>query len=195
MDLIVIRLCHRALHVLLAGLVVLGGLPRYELRHVHADGGDPHRHGRAELRGDSEAHRHHEGHHHERQTPGHHHDDAVGSDKGRFAPSLKDADWHTHLTWFGGLADEHSRPSCDGGEDAEVDRFPTPLFVLPKGPSDASSWSKTLSLLQSLHGPPAWSAAESLAHTSRLLCAPPDRGPSPPLCDRARQERSGVQLT
>jgi hypothetical protein len=179
------------LHLLLALLIPLGGLSEFEVRHRHEEGGARHRHGHAE------GHRHdHDGvagrgHHHP-----HRHDGSGEDPPDQGSPGVARAeDGHSHRFWLGDFfgansSDRGEGPAGDGdGTDADPIEFARLQDHQPGGQANALLLSLAGALPCSPVAPQAAEAGHISSHGRR------NRGTSPPLCDRARHERSGVLLT
>jgi hypothetical protein len=164
--------------LLASWMLVAATLPPVAVTHAHANGRGTHRHAKTTY---SHVHRHPAA---EERTPG-------TSDLVRFrGMSLDAADVHGHifLGWVGSIAcspvtnpkDSDQQPASDDGGLALV----AAPMVRPTTVG-ASAWG----LVPQVNSEVAF---VRLAHDD--AGREPWATPSPPLCDRARHERSGVQL-
>jgi len=162
--------------------------------HAHAQGDVPHRHDRAAA-----GHRHIHGHH--GHSHPHRHDSlgcdslgygvAVDFNRDRETRDAAPVRAHMHLSWLGF---EFTLPASSIPDDSDPNRGgSSPCFVRPLGDAVADIRLPTGTNHLSLGGAvDVLSTAEPVClvalHASKPAC-----GPS--LCDTARHERSGVQLS
>jgi hypothetical protein len=183
--------------VLSAVLIVTTSMPP-GLGHSHAQGDEPHRHDQV-----SAGHRHGHGHHHRHGASATVHHQHNASDRGaqssaagafdldRHAKNAAPSRAHVHMCWLGF---ELTLPSSSIPNDSHPAEDPSaPCFVrlidsvaTEERPQSESSPIAPNNQVDSL----AMAEAVCLVapHASKPAC-----GPS--LCDTARHERSGVQLS
>jgi hypothetical protein len=171
------RLLKGSMNLLLAATVVVGGALPPAVRHAHEGGGDI-------------SHRHDAFHSHDvpsidsqRRAPTHRHAAVVST-------SLADRTSHLHVTWLGcHLTLPDSKPPLKGGKD-----HLTPELVFLRDGREMLSAAQA--------GPrtdrPLIVCAQEAAPDVSPFCPAAARSSHPLttslLCDRARHERSGVQL-
>lgn len=167
----------KALSLLLIVMLTSGSLTLPALRHSHAlnehSGSEGHAH----------EHEHHHGHHHHDHA-GHAHHHAAEDDHDRQDSSPGDEVDHLHVVWFGinfalpvptnGLPEQHDEDSqwvvlASEMQPVSSVALEMALTLLISIEPDVTSWA-------SLEAPIRWDR-----HAS-----------SPPLCDAARRDRSGV---
>ncbi len=166
----------KALSLLLIVMLTSGSLTLPALRHTHSLN--------EHSSSDGHAHEHHHAHHHHHDHAGHAHHHDAEDDHDRQDSSPEDAVDHLHVVWFGmNFA------------------LPVPTDGLPEQHDEHSQWVVLASDMQ-----PVSSVALEMALTM-LFSIEPDvsswapleapirwdrRASAPPLCDAARQLRSGV---
>ena len=185
-----------ALRWLLSALLIATTTMPPGVCHSHAQGDVPHRHDRT-----SAGHRHIHGVAHHGHARPHWHDSlghdslrhgaAVDFERDRDARDAAPLRAHMHLSWLGF---EFTLPASSIPDDSDPNRGgSTPCFVRPLGDAVADIRLQTGANQMTLDG-----SADVLS-TAEPVClvAPyaskPACGPS--LCDTARHERSGVQLS
>ncbi len=192
---------HDLLRWLLSALLIATTTMPPGVCHAHAQGDVPHRHDRAaaghrHVHGDAE-HSHAE---HGRARP-HWHDllgrellgrgAAIDFNRDRDARDVAPVRAHLHLSWLGF---EFTLPASNIPDDSDPNRGgSSPCFVRPLGDAVADvrllTGTNHLSLVGAVD---VLSTAEPVClvapHSSKPACVPS-------LCDTARHERSGVQLS
>lgn len=174
------------LSLLLSAVVLAGGIMPPGLRHAHADADRPHRH---HLGSDGHAlhadHPHDQDHHVLRHDP-----DRLELE----IDALPDSRLHVHLGWFGFELTLPAPGGPDGGSEREVspgdERAALIRLVEERVPDPSRTQHWIDDLILALYLPCLGDVPASIQGP---FPSPPPI--SPPLCDAARHERSGVQLT
>lgn len=173
----------RSISLLLAALTLASGLLPPSLGHAHPDGDRPHRHDRGHdhLAGSDHVAAHHGGHAGHPRGP-----DPAGPALGR----PETAHLHLDLGAFGltiptpsGAPEGLGRPAPGGPAILAADDEPIPARL--REARIAAAWPASLAVSWVEAAPPPLPSPRSAASP----------GTSPPLCDAARHERSGVLRT
>ena len=176
---------------LISGLLVLGGMPSFEVRHAHAGGSAPHGHHQVKSTQPTKSDHHQHPHHH--HSDGHLHPAGEGhgtSDRSPTPESREQNESHTHFSWIGWLVGDTFSHSPEFG-NASLDDQNALMATSTPGISELSRSILVISLSTYFHGPPPWIPIQALTKScsfNRSHCL------AAPLCDIARHERSGVQL-
>lgn len=173
-----------AARLLLCAAVLVSGSKPVAMRHAHADGDIPHAHGRYACEHPRSRVAHHRGHDHHHHDGDEAHDAVLSLGAGAVV-------WHVHV-WVLGF--ELTWPVSPDSQTE--DEAPEPVIVslaeselLPPGLSPAKYGVVSDECL------PAKLADNSgFLRSDRRIQPAEDWPSSPPLCDTARHERSGVQL-
>lgn len=184
----------------LAATILFAGVRTPAICHAHSEGEHPHDHQNNSFRHQhSHAHRHgrrvpHDHSHHGHQHPhtDRHQHRASKADVNKQVGSSSHSVRHVHVSIWGL---DVTLPSPVGHEESTVDQqLETYFLAHDSGPATISSFEKTQfsSLLFSLI---AFPCTDSLV--AALERPPFSNNPvlAPSLCDTARHERSGVQLS
>ena len=207
----------RAVNFLLLGLIALGGVPLFEVRHSHEGGAQQHCHAREEHQshdqtGASVHHGHphthddgaglrHEmanevhGHSHPHQdqlAEAHIHDETQPAPVANEPSGQPDSDdWHLHGSWFGWLIGEDPSVATSTGavtqEQGSLAPGASPVDEFVRSPQIRAS-------LIWMHGPPGWFRPIGDLCADQSIQLVSLQSASPPLCDMSRHERSGVLL-
>jgi hypothetical protein len=111
---------------LISGLLVLGGMPSFEVRHAHAGGSAPHGHQQVKSTQKTKSDHHQHPHHH--HSVGHLHLAGEGhgaSDRSPTPEPDEKNESHTHFSWIGWLVgDTFSHSPGFGNASLDDQSFP-----------------------------------------------------------------------
>jgi len=162
--------------LLLSAVLLLPGSGVSEIRHAHAGGHPPHNHKGID-----------------RRVRNSHHHDLISSEVAGCCPEITDCVSHIHISWFGFHFTHPSPIDSKGGDSGSREGAGT-AFVQSLSEADfvVSSRNVVTALLLFVGDDPG-SGHKIIESARGHFSSMPATGA--PLCDTARHERSGVQLS